>query len=222
MDLLGERPGSPYDVIFPCAAIAVVNEIYNFLNGQTKEEFMHSILGDEADARRVGNYYKLREILERILPEPLLSAHTGNEYIAVQTPADLIKQLKDSKDSKDRITAEYFDTADRYKTADVDAFQATLKMMHRRNVIFFNPFYRDASMYITLPMVTALLSGKKYSYGRKTAAADVKRWVTDVLHKNAYALWRVDDLLIMNQSEVGILTQADVRQTYVSCIRIFS
>mgnify|MGYP000866047362 FL=1 len=214
-------PGSPiWMMIFPCAAIAVVNEIYNFLNGQTKEEFMHSILGDEADARRVGNYYKLREILERILPEPLLSAHTGNEYIAVQTPADLIKQLKDSKDSKDRITAEYFDTADRYKTADVDAFQATLKMMHRRNVIFFNPFYRDASMYITLPMVTALLSGKKCVVlcGRKTVDADVKRWVTDVLHKNMHmrSMWRVDDLSNNEpKCEVGILTSKQMYDKHI-------
>ena len=69
-------------MFYPCAAIAVMNEIYNYINGQTKEEFAHSVLGDEADARRISSYYKLREIYEEILPEPLLTAHTGVSLLA--------------------------------------------------------------------------------------------------------------------------------------------
>lgn len=93
---------------FPCAAIVVANEIYNFINGQTKAEFEHSVLGDESDARRVSNYYKLREILEQILPEPLLSAHTGCEFIGTQSPADLIKSMADSDDKTNKVIADYF------------------------------------------------------------------------------------------------------------------
>mgnify|MGYP003293669078 CR=1 FL=1 len=37
-----------------------------FMFQLTKEEFEHSVMGDEADSRRVSNYYKLREILEKI------------------------------------------------------------------------------------------------------------------------------------------------------------
>ena len=198
-------------LIFPCAALIVLNEIYGFINGQTKEEFEHSILGDDADARRVSNYYKLREILEQILPVPLLSAHTGCEFVGKETPADLIKKLNESDDSNDRITSEYFELNGRYKTADVDCVQATLDMMHRKNVVFFNPFYRDLSMYITLPMVKSLLAGKKCVVlcGRKNAASDVRKWLSDMLREYSHmnSLWRVNYLSDKEpECEIGILT----------------
>lgn len=198
-------------MLFPCAALVVLNEIYGYINGQTKEEFEHSVLGDVADSRRVSNYYKLREILERLLPEPLLSAHTGCEFIGKETPADTIKKLKESEKSEDQVTAEYFELNGRYKTADVDCVQATLDMMHRKNVVFFNPFYRDVSMYITLPLVHALLSGKKCVVlcGRMNAAEDVKLWLTDLLREYSHmrSLWRVNYLSDKDpECEVGILT----------------
>lgn len=198
-------------VIFPCAAVIVINEIYGYINGQTKEEFEHSVLGDDADARRVSNYYKLREILEQILPSPLLSAHTGCEFMGKETPADLIKKLSESNDADDKITSEYFELNGRYKTADVDCVQATLDMMHRKNVVFFNPFYRDLSMYITLPMVKSLLAGKKCVVlcGRKNAAPDVKEWLSEMLREYSHmkSLWRVNFLSDKEpECEIGIFT----------------
>ncbi len=197
--------------LYPCAALVVISEIYGYINGQTKEEFEHSILGNEADARRVSNYYKLREILENLLPEPLLSAQTGAEFIGKETPADMIKMLKTSDKTEEVIAAEFFELEGRYKTADVDCVQATIHMMNRRNVVFFNPFYKDLSMYITLPLVHALLSGKKCTVlcGRKNVADDVKEWLTDLLNEYSHmkSLWRVHYLSeITPECEVGVLT----------------
>lgn len=196
---------------FPCAAIVVANEIYNFINGQTKAEFEHSVLGDESDARRVSNYYKLREILEQILPEPLLSAHTGCEFIGTQSPADLIKSMADSDDKTNKVIADYFQADGRYIVANVDCVQATVQMMKRRNVVFFNPFYRDLEMYITLPIITTMLSGKKCVVlcGRKSAAEDVKVWISDLLEEYSHmqSMWRVNLLSDKEpECEVGIIT----------------
>lgn len=154
------KASSLWLMFYPCAAIAVMNEIYNYINGQTKEEFAHSVLGDEADARRISSYYKLREIYEEILPEPLLTAHTGCEFVGTESAANLLEEKQHSQDDRDCITVAFFNTDDRYKTADIDCVQATFQLMHRQNVVFFNPFYRDLGTYVTLPMVTALLSGK--------------------------------------------------------------
>ena len=197
--------------IFPCAALVVFNEVFCYINGQTKEEYEHSILGDEADSRRISNYYRLREIFEQILPDPLLTAHTGCEYIGRETPADMLESLKKSSDTIDQVTADYFEANDRYKTADKDCVQATLDLMHRKNVVFFNPFYRDLTMYITLPLVHALLSGKKCVVlcGRKNASEDVKEWLTDLLSEYSHmkALWRISFLSDQTSDfEVGILT----------------
>ena len=202
-------------MFFPCAAVAVLNEIYNYINGQTKEEFTHSVLGDEADARRVSNYYKLREIYEQLLPEPLLTAHTGCEFIGMESAADLLKEKHDSGDEWDRVTAAFFNADDRFKTADVDRTQATFQLMHRRNVVFFDPFYKDLGMYITLPMATSLLSGKKCVVlcGRKSCAEDVKTWLTGLLKEYSHmnTLWRVEYLSDKEpECEVGILTFAQI------------
>lgn len=196
---------------FPCAALLVINEIYNFINGQTKEEFEHSVYGDEADARKVSNFYKVREVLEETLEQPLLSAHTGFEYAGKQTPADLIEEWKESGDKIAEVTADYFTIDNRYMTADIDCVQATLQLMKRNNVVFFNPFYRDLALYITLPLVNALLTGKKCVVitGRLSNCQDVKDWLTEVLSKYSHmrSLWRVE-LLSDNEPdcEVGILS----------------
>lgn len=205
-------PGSVvWLLIYPGAAIAVITEIYNYINGQTKEEFEHSVIGDDADSRRISNYYKLREILEQILPDPMLSVHTGSEFVGIESSADLIEQMKESKDERDQITAEYFNIDGRYAIADVDCVQATLQMMHRKNVVFFNPFYRDLGLYITLPLVTTLLNGKKgiVLCGRKTAAEDIKSWLADLLREYSHmrSMWRVNYLSDKEpECEIGILT----------------
>lgn len=209
------RDSSFWLMFFPCAAVAVMNEIYNYINGQTKEEFAHSVLGDEADARRISSYYKLREIYEEILPEPLLTAHTGCEFVGTESAASLVEEKQRSDNDQDRITAAFFTADDRYKTADVDYVQATFQLMHRRNVVFFNPFYRDLGTYVTLPMVTALLSGKKgvVLCGRKSCTEDIKNWLTELLkdYSHMSSLWRVEYLSEKEpECEVGILTFAQI------------
>lgn len=197
--------------VFPCVALVILNEIYGYINGQTREEFTLTFAGKEADSRRVSNYYKLREILEQLLPAPLLSAYTGCEFIGKETAADIIRELKASERPEDQVTAEYFELNGRYKTADADCVQAALDMMHRRNVVFFSPFYRDMGMYITLPLIRALLSGKKCAVlcGRRSAAEDVKQWMTELLseYSRMRSLWRVKYLSDKEpECEVGILT----------------
>lgn len=203
--------GSPlWLMIFPCGAVAVFNETYNYINGQTKEEFVHSVMGDIADARRVSNFYKLREILEQLLPETLLSAYTGCEHTNVESAADYLKEKQDGGDTVDRITAEYFEISGRYKTVDVDRMHATFQIMHRHNVVFFNPFYRDLEMYITLPLVRTLLSGKKCVVlcGRRSASEDVSQWLTELLrcYSHMRTMWRVKALSDREpECEVGII-----------------
>lgn len=194
----------------PVCAMIVINELYGFVNGQTKEEFLHNIYGDEADSRRVSNFYKVRDVLEQLLPEPLITAHTGLDYAGKQTPTELLKQLSESEDPIDKVTAQYFKQDRRCKSAEVDCVRATEKLMHRQNVVFFNPFYRDAGFYITLPLVNVLLSGKKCVVvtGRMSNCDDVCNWLTELLSSYSHMnrLWRVGKLSEKDpEFEVGII-----------------
>ncbi len=200
-----------WNIAFPIVVLLIVNEIYNFINGQTKEEFEHNVLGEDADARKISNFYKVREVFEQILPEPLLASHTGFEFIGKQTPLDLMKELKESESTADNVTAEYFTIDDRYKNCDIDCVQATLQLMHRNNVVIFNPFYKDLGTYITLPLVNSLLSGKKCIVisGRMSNCEDIKSWLTETLAKYSHmkTLW---DVSILSEKDpdcdIGILS----------------
>lgn len=71
-----------------------------------------------------------------------------------------MNELKASNDTVDNIVFKYFDMNNRCFKADVDNVVATNKLMHRVNTIFFNPFYKDLSMYLALPIVNTLMSQK--------------------------------------------------------------
>ena len=204
-----------WQYIFPVTVLFVVNEIFGFINGQTKEEFEHDVLGVNTDFRKYGAYYKIREVFEQILPEPLLTAHTGFEYAGKYTPLTLIEELKNSESRVDNLVAEFFEIDDRFITADIDYVQATRQMMHRKNVIFYNPFYRDLEQYIILPMTNALLSGKKCVVisGRTSNCDDIKIWLEEALYSYTHmqSLWCVSDLNDKTpKCDVGVLSFSQI------------
>lgn len=196
---------------FPCAALIVLNETWNFINGQTKEEFLRSVLGSEADARRVGNFYRIREIYEKLFTPQLLAAHTGCEFSAKQGATDLLNRMEASADPIERNVAQYYLTCRENVAFDVDCIQATSRLMHRESVVFFNPFYRDNGLYLTLPLVNALLKGKKCLVvtGRASSRRDAVVWLTELLRDYSMlrSMWRVQELDHRPpECEVGILS----------------
>lgn len=198
-------------IAVPCVVVVLLNEIFGFLNGNTKEEYEYSFFGENAHSWKVSKFFKIREIYEKLIPSAVLSAHTGCEFANSQSPLEFIEELKKSEDKVDQITAEYFTINDRYKNTNVDAVQATWKLMHRKNVVFFNPFYKDLGIYIILPMVNALLSGKKcvFIVGRMSACDDVKQWISGLLkeYSKVESLWKVEVLSDKTpECEVGILS----------------
>lgn len=195
----------------PCAALIVINEAWNFINGQTREEFEHSFLGDEADARRVGNFYRIREIYEKLFAPQMLASHTGCEFSARQGATALLKKMEGSEDPVEQNVAQFYLTYSEKMAFDPDCIQASSHLMHGNSVAFFDPFYRDLGAYLTLPLVNSLLKGKKCLViaGRASTSQDAVVWLTDLLkdYSHVRSMWRVKKL---NQKEpeceVGVLS----------------
>ena len=196
---------------FPCSVVIIMNELFHFVNGETRAEFEHNFRGEAADARRISSYFRIREIFEHLLPKPLLSSLTGFELAGRRTAADLVKTLSQSEDKYDRITADYYNADNRYMEAETDGVEATRDLMHGRNVVYNNPFYRDLELYITLPIVRALVSGRKCAVitGRMSAKEDVIEWLDDLLGRYTHmpSLWHVKSLSAhKTDCEVGVLS----------------
>jgi len=196
---------------FPCAVLVVCTEIWNFINGVTKEEFKHSFIGDEADFRRISQYYRIREIYEKMFAPQILMAHTGSEFTRRPGTSEIIKELTESKSPIDKIVANYFSLSDTEIFPDSDYVHATTRLMHRKSVLFFNPFYKDFGLYITLPIINALLCGKRclVVVGRSSSCDDIKHWLTDMIkdYSRMESLWRVSELSTAEaKCEIGILS----------------
>ena len=205
-------PGSSMWVfVFPAAALIVTGEVFSFLNGQTKEEFSHQVTGAEADSRKVRNYYKIREIYERLFSENVLASHTGSEFAARTGSTQTLNELLSSEDPLKRDVANYFNTYGDKRLFDNDCVQATVKLLQGRSVVFFDPFYRDLTPYLTLPVVSTLLNGKKCLIicGRSSTSEDAVGWLEDTLkdYSHIRSLWRVKELGIGEpECEVGVLS----------------
>jgi len=211
MTWLNGPKSSEWLFYFPCAALLIANEVRSYISGQTKEEFVESILGDEADSRKVGNFYRIREIYEKLFPGQLLASHTGTEFMSHKAATDLLEKLEVSEDKVDRIVAQYFFTLDDQVKIEPDCVSASNQLMHGESALFFNPFYRDLGIYITLPLVNTVLQGKKCLVvgGTNTVCEDVSIWLSDLIkdYSHIRTMWRVGKISKRPPDfEIGILT----------------
>lgn len=201
---------SAWVYLTPVVLLVAVIEIYNFLNGYTKVEFEHEIGGVGAHSERISNFYRIRDVLEKLFPGEVLAAYTGCEFTQQKEITSFLKKLEESDSSVDEITAEFFSMREGKEKYDVDCIQAVTKLMKKQNVIFLNPFYKDLGKYLVLPVINALVSNQNclIILGRNSAKQDVKKWLEKLIkdYCKVDSIWRVGELTKeANDCELGIV-----------------
>lgn len=202
--------------VFPVAALIIVTEIYNFLSGYTKPEYLHSVDGEDIGATRLGAYYKLRKTYESLLPSAMLVSHTGNEYAGKEGATELLNKYQESDDPVEQIVGDYFSHLKKKNGLfDVDLVTMTNTLLHGESAVVFNPFYRDLGEYLLLPLVHNLVNNKEclIIVGRSALCADVISWSNDILkeYSRTRSLWRVKELANDTPDcEVGVLSFSQI------------
>lgn len=196
-------------MIFPAMAHMIIVEFYGFINGYTREEFEHVIGGEDSYAQKISNFYKVREIYEKIFPREVLVSYTGCEYASTKGTMDLLEALREG-DRDEAIVSHFFTLNETEDVFDNDCILAVTELMKGENVIFFNPFYKDLGKYIVLPVMSTLLKGRNclIVVGRNSAKEDIKAWMSNLLWETSKikSMWRVNDLSFkMPECEVGVL-----------------
>lgn len=210
------QDGNTWLKVFPIAALIVVTEIYNFLTGYTKPEYLHSVGGEDIGSSRLGAYYKLRKTYESLFPSALLVSHTGNEFAGKEGATELLLKYQDSDDPIERVVGDYYTHLKKKDGLfDVDLVSMTNTLLHGESSVVFNPFYRDLGEYLLLPIVHNLVNNKKclIIVGRSSLCEDVKDWAKDILkeYSRTRSLWRVDELSKDNPDcEVGVLSFSQI------------
>ena len=201
---------------YPVFGLIVLGEMICFLSGLTKRQFIGDILGEDEDAYKVANYGLLREVLKNLFGKHVLYDTTIDNGIGVPAAFETLEELCESKDGASANLGRYFRALkESGKDIDPGYVKSCIKLMKGQSVLFCNPFYRDLTDYLMLPMTRQLMKNQKslIIMGRDSSTDDVKLWLEQGIIEqiNTDSLWKVDVLSTsVTNADIGILKFSDL------------
>lgn len=210
-----------YMQVFPFAAMIIITEFYNFLAGYTQPEYERLIQGEDISFHKKRAYYKLRRVYEELFPSALLVSHTGNEYLGKEGSTNKLENMSKFGTQIEKEVGDYFLHLDRKRGSfDTDLIDVTTALMNKKNVVIQNPFYRDLSDYLLLPIVSNSIYDKKCLVitGRSNNKDDIIDWLNNILfnYGKTQKLWRVANLERFSEDcEIGVMSFSQLYDTDV-------
>ncbi len=212
-------------VLFPSFAVLILGECVFFLSGYTKSEYEEDILGDDSISRRMTNLARLRRPLKELFGDRLLLEGTELESAGRGGVTDLLENMAVSDDPADRIAAEYFSILQSEGAElQVDSIISAGSLLKGKSVLFCDPFYKDMTGYLLLPMTNVLMNRRKCLViaGRKSTEPQIKSWLEDAVrtYLKMNGLWRVAPVSdTAGEYEIGILSFSQLYDLDMLCQR---
>ena len=203
---------------YPVFGTIIIGEMYFYLDGLTKREYVHNILGEDENAYKTVNYSLLRKFLRSVFGDKLMTENTtvNNDIMNDVTNDEVIHDLEKSEDQKITSFAAYikalnasgFDLDQKYVYSSLD-------LLKGKSILFNNPFYNDLIPYAFYPMNRVLLSHKKVLVvlGRHSIEEDIVKWLEQGIQAvtNIPFMWKMNILNSEYQdTDIGIITRSDV------------
>lgn len=196
---------------YPVFGIIVLGEIAFFFDGYYYGERKQEEEEDEPKIVDV-DYTALREELKRKFGDRIC---LDDDLPGVQVRKEPSYQQEEDSDADelDRVAEEYFHALqDGSDEIQADYVLAAKKLLHRKSVLFYNPFYRDVTDYILLPMFHEMLNHNRCLIvcGRLTNEDDIVQWIREGIEHvtNLPKLWKIGKLSAYSDSvmpDIGIL-----------------
>ena len=206
-----------YVTVYPACFMVVLTECVNYLSGYTKPEYLSLIYGDDIRSFKMGNYHKMKDILTKMFPEPLLLAHTGNNMPRKAGSKLFIDDMVRSDDELRKQAGLYYSNLkEDYNKFDNDLIEASIALAENKNTLIFHTFYRDLGDYLFFPLLQHLLLEHSILIviGRESLKADVEDWLKEVTVSYARTgkLFRVAELKNAEYEDfdIGILDFPDI------------
>ena len=206
-------------MFYPVVAVITTGELFFYLDGITRGEYLDSIRGEDEDAFKTVNYTPLREYLKNLFADKLLTDNTGtNDPGTDLIPTDVFAENLEASDSDDdNIFAEYVKVLNSSgKEINRDYISSSIELLHGNSILFNNPFYRDLIPYAFYPMNKALLNHGKVLVilGRHGVEEDVIKWLADGIEAitGMPMLWTTQILSKEggDDPDIGIITRSNI------------
>ena len=201
---------------YPVFGILILGEVVSFLSGLTRTEFMEDILGEDEDSYKIANYGLLRDILKSLFGDHVLYDSTMDSGLGVPPAFETLEEMCASGDPQVSNMGQYF-RALKESGRDIDSsyVKSCIGLVKGQSVLFCDPFYRDLTDYVLIPMTGQLMRYRKCLVvtGRDSSADDVRDWLEEGLagQVGTDSLWQVG--VLGNEPadiDIGILKFSDL------------
>lgn len=198
---------------YPVFGIIIIGEIVFFLDGKSEDEWKEgtddniNFEDTEIDCDEIIN--KMKEMFnDRIY----LTDHVSEPIVK-----KIIHKWEEeygNGDSIENIMGAYFSNLqNRGEKIYPDYVKATNELMHHNSVLIYNPFYKELTAYLHLPIFHELLNNHSILFicGRTTNEDEIKKWIQDSIEEITYLpkLWKIEKLSVHTVGDqtpdVGIL-----------------
>lgn len=203
-------------VLYPFFGILILSEIVNYLSGMTKSEFVEDILGEDEESYKVANYGMLRKILRDLYGKRVLYENTLDTTNSISDTFDALSEMAESDERINHIMGEYFlALKEDGEDIDINYVKSSVNLLKGNSTLFNNPFYKDLTNYVIVPVTKQLINYKKclIVVGRDSAANDALTWINDGIYSftGTKSLWK-SKILDENYSEtdIGIVKFSDI------------
>lgn len=208
---------------YPTLTIIVIGEVYFFLDGYIRSEYLNEFLGEDEDANSVVNYSLMRKVLRKLFPDKLSTDNTvvNNPIASVVTNDEVINKMLISDDDNIVVFGTFVRAiCDKGYNIDQNYVCSTVELLKGKSVLFNTPFYNDLMPYVFFAMQKTLLRHKKVLVilGRHGIEDEIIDWFSRGIASitNIEELWNTGVLgENKNDYDVGILTRSAVHDIKV-------
>ena len=182
---------------YPVFGVIVIGEVIFFLDGKSEDEMSYGE-GRESDDMQEVDYNAVLSKMEEKFKERI--------FLADQMPQPEKEKKSynwedefENEDSLSQITGSYFQAMKKSgEKLNPDYISASNQLLHHQSVLIYNPFYKDLSAYLYLPIFHELLNNHSVLFicGRITSENQVKEWITSIVQEatNLPKLWKIESL----------------------------
>lgn len=209
--------GSLSYVFIPAYSIIMLGEMFFFIDGLTKKEFLKEVYDDENGVKVSVNYSLMRKVLNSLFKDNVASEGTSsNTSYQGLTAEQLLRKYEKSNDHKIRMFAKFFKKkVQKGLSLDQNYFQSSLELLQGKSILFNDPFYHDLIPYAFYPMQQSLLANKKVLVvlGRHGIEDDIVRWLEEGVKSvtNLPYFWKIGNLKEEGfDGNIGIINRSDV------------
>ncbi len=201
---------------YPVFGVLIIGEVVSFLSGLTKREFVEDILGEDEEAYRMANYGLLRDVLKSLFEDHVLYDATVDGGLGVPPTFETLEEMCESEEPAVSNLGKYFRAVkESGKDIDPSYVKSCIRLVQGESVLFCDPFYRDLTEYILIPMIGHLMRYRKclIIMGRDSSTDDVKNWIEQGLLEevNTDSLWKTEILdTEITETDIGILKFSDL------------